>query len=819
MLTDLRYAIRSLRRSPGFTIVAIMTLGLGIGANTTVFSWMEGLVLQPLPLVRDPSRLVSVSFVSHGEPNGMMSYPAFSALAERTRTVDGFAAFAVRLFGLQDRNAVDAAAPVGGAYTSVNYFRTLGVGPVLGRTFEPADTLASAEPVVVLGHALWRQRFGQDAGVIGRTVRVNGLSATIIGVAPPGFLGAEAGYDLQLWAPLSSYDRLGDREGELRTVYSRWLTVFGRLHTGASLQAARAELDVVGRRLVREHPELELGATSAGALPFSAGDAPRILRPLFTALLGVTIVLLLIVCANVANLMLARSASRRRELGVRAALGASRGRLARHLLAECIALAIPGALLGVAFASWGRDALHALVPQSGTPLAVDTPLDLQVLGFAMALTVVAIIIFGLAPALRASRSDFGVVLKGGTPGSGVSRSRLRSALVVAQIALSLTAVVSAALFVRTLRALEQIDRGFRDPSHVLLVSTDFGFTGVRDTATIRTTVERLIERTGAIPGVATAGVATHVPMGLFGGNNVSFSVPGYTAGRDEHPSAWVNYVSPNYFDVMRIAVVRGRALSATDAATGARQAIVVNETFANRYLAGRDPVGAPIALGIGEQPNAIVVGVARNVVRGFDGIRALTGAAQPAYYASFAAAPAKAFTLHLRTTGDPLALVPAVRRTFADVAPGLPLLRPETLAEHATGAFFLQRIGAMVLGALGGVVVLLAALGLYGVTAHAVTERTREAGVRVALGATSRQVMQTFLAESLRLAGIGLAIGALGALAIGGLLASQLYGVGGRDPLTLVGTALLLALVAAVATYLPARRATRVDPVIALRSE
>jgi predicted permease len=819
MLTDLRYAIRSLRRSPGYTLVAVLTLGLGIGANTTVFSWMEGLVLQPLPLVRDPSRLVSVSFLSRGEPSGMMSYPAFTALAERTRTVDGLAAFAVRMFGVQDRGAGEPAAPVGGAYTSVDYFRTLGVGPVLGRTFEPADTLASAEPVVVLGHALWQRRFAGDSGVIGRRVHVNGQNVTIIGVAPPRFLGAEAGYDLQLWAPLASYDRLGEREGELRTVYSRWLTVFGRLDAGTSLEQARAELDAVGRRLAREHPELELGATSAGALPFSAGDAPRILRPLFTALLGVTAVLLLIVCANVANLMLARSAARRRELGVRAALGAGRARLARHLLAECLALAIPGALLGVALASWGRDALHALVPFSGMPLVVDTPLDLRVLAFAMALTVFAVLVFGMAPVLRASRSDFGVVLKGGSASSGVSRSRLRRGLVVAQIALSLTAVVSAALFVRTLRALELIDPGFRDPSHVLLVSTDFGFTGVRDTAVIRTTVDRLVERAGTIPGVVSAAVGTHVPMGLFGGNNVSFSVPGYVAGQGEHPSAWVNYVSPNYFDVMRIPLVRGRALSATDPAAGALRAIVVNETFADRYFAGRDPVGAPIALGLGEEPNAIVVGVARNVVRGFDGIRALTGPAKPAYYASFAVAPAKAFTLHLRTTGDPLALVPAVRRAFADVAPGLPLLRPETLAEHATGAFFLQRIGAAVLGALGGVVVLLAALGLYGVTAHAVTERTREAGVRVALGATSRQVMQTFLGESLRLAGLGLAIGALGALAIGGLLASQLYGVDGRDPLTLVATALLLALVAAVATYLPARRATRVDPVIALRSE
>jgi predicted permease len=816
MLSDLRYALRSLRRSPGFMAIAVLTLALGIGANTTVFSWMEGLVLDPFPLVRDPSRLVSVSLVSSGRPMELMSYPAFAALAERTRTVEGLSASAIRLLGVQERSSTEPAAPVGGAFTSVNYFRTLGIRPLLGRTFEPADTLASAGPVAVLGHALWRRRFAEDPGVIGRAVHINGHDATVIGVAPPGFLGSDAGYDLQLWVPLSTYDQLGEREGELRSPYSRWLTVFGRLRAGATLPQARAELDVVGRQLARE--QAELGATSASARPFDAGAAPRFLRPMFIALLGVTAVLLLIVCANLANLMLARGVARRRELAVRAALGAGRGRLARQLLAECLALAIPGALLGVAIASWGRDALAALVPPSSVPLDVDTPLDLRVLAFAVTLTIVAAVGFGLAPALRASRPDFGAMLKGGASGGG-RRSHLRGAFVVAQIALSLTAAVAAALFVRTLRALEQIDPGFHDPAHVLLVSTDFGFTGVRDTANIRTTVDRLVERASAIPGVTSAAVATHVPMGLTGGNNTSFSVPGYVSGRDEHPSAWANYVSPNYFDVMRIPILRGQALAKSGAGAGSLRAIVVNESFVERYLAGHDPIGASIAIGIDTQPNAVIVGVARNVVRAFDDVRTLAGPAAPAYYAPYAASPTPAVTLHLRTTGDPVALVPAVRRAFAEVDPALPLLRPQTLAQHATGAFFLQRISATVLGALGGVVLLLAALGLYGVTTHAVTERTREAGVRAALGATSRQVMQTFLGESLRLTAIGLGIGALGAVAVGGLLASQLYGVGGRDPLTLAGTALLLTVVAIGATYLPARRATRVDPVIALRSE
>jgi hypothetical protein len=365
MLTDLRYAIRALRRSPGFTIVAILTLGLGIGANTTVFSWMEGLVLQPLPFVRDSSRLVSVSFVSRGGSNGVMSYPAFAALAERTRTVDGLAAFAVRLFGVQDVDAGDPAAPVGGAFTSVSYFRTLGVGPVLGRTFEPADTVASAEPVVVLGHALWRQRFAGDAGVIGRTVRVNGHNATVIGVAPAGFLGAEAGYDLQLWTPLASYDRLGEREGELRTVYSRWLTVFGRLHAGTSVQQARAELDAVGRQLVAERPDLELGATSAAAHAVT---------------------------------------ERTREAGVRVALGATSRRVMQTFLAESLRLAG----FGLAIGALGALAVGGLLASQLYGVGGRDPLTL--VGTALLLALV-VAVAAYVPARRATRVDPVIALR------------------------------------------------------------------------------------------------------------------------------------------------------------------------------------------------------------------------------------------------------------------------------------------------------------------------------------------------------------------------------------------------------------------------
>jgi len=797
-------------------LIAVLTLALGIGANTTVFSWMEGLILNPFPAVRDPSRLVSVKITTSAGMNGSMSYPEFAALRANARSVENLSAYQFYQFGLQDDARASSAEPVWGVFASTDYFAALGVRPVLGRTFLPSDSVAGADPIVVLGNSLWRHRFASDPAVIGRRVRLNGHDATVVGVASPNFAGSFAGFDFDLWVPLSTYALLGDNADKLKTPNSWWLTVFARLKPGVSLEQARAELGVVGRQVAREYPDL--GAKGATALPFEGGGARAMLRPMFTALLGVTSLVLLIVCANLGNLLIGRAAARRREIGVRAALGASRGRLTRQLFIECLVLAVPGAVLGVVIAAWGRSALGALMPATGFPLALDTPIDLRVLSFVVVLTVTAVLLFGLAPALRASRVDLAPVLKNGTPGAGLSRSRLRGALVVAQLALSLVAVVSAALFVRTLHALDRIDPGFHDGEHVLLVSTDFGFAGIRDAGVMRTTVDRLVERTAALPGVTAVAVADHVPMGLDSGDEWSVSVPGYTPRKDESMSVGATSITPSYFDVMRIPILRGRAIAASDPIEGSARAVVVNESFVTRFLAGREPIGASVLIGSGRQP-AVIVGVAHNVVRGFDNISGLSGAPDPAFYAAYAGSPVRGITLHVRTSGEPFALLPSVRRTIADVAPALPTLAPETVAEHAQGAFFLQRLGATVLGSLAGVALLLAALGLYGVTAHSVTERTHEVGVRVALGATARQVIETFLREGLRLTAFGLVIGALVALAVGQLLASQLYGVRGGDPLVLTGTALLLAVVSLIASYLPARRATRVDPIIALRAD
>ncbi|MEO8564669.1 MAG: ABC transporter permease [bacterium] len=819
MLNDLRYAVRSLRRSPAYTIVVVLTLGLGIGANTTAFSWMEGLVLNPFPLVREPSRLVTVKAKTSRGTADNFSYPAFAALMARTRTVDGLAAYQLNQFGLQTHADGGQAEPVFGVFATSNYFSVLGVKPALGRAFLPSDSVAGAGPVVVLGHSLWRHHFAADSAVIGRRIRLNGHEATVVGVAPPGFVGSFAALRFDLWVPVSSYDLLAGGPGALMSTHTWWLVTFGRLRPGSSMDQARVELDLVGQQVARDNPDL--GIMSAAVEPFEGGNARRILAPTFTALLGVTALVMLIVCANLANLFLARASGRQREFAVRAAIGAGRGRIARQLLVECLALAAPGALLGIGLAAWGRDALAAIVPTTGSPVVLDTPLDLRVLAFAIALTLLAVLLFGLAPALRASRLDLTSRLKSGSPGSGTSRSRLRGAFVVVQIALSLVTVVSAALFVRTVRALERIDPGFRDGEHVLLVSTNFGFAGVRDGAQMRTTVDRLIDGVAGIPGVAAVAAADFVPMGLNCDQcgNWRVSVPGYSPRRDERMTADITHITPSYFSVMRIPIVRGRTMSQVDPARPSMRAIVVNETFAKRYFVGRDPIGAGVALGFAPEPNAVIVGVAHNVISALANVTEMSGAADPMFYLSYASDPQTSVTLHIRTAGDPFSVLSEVRRTFARVAPALAVVAPETLDEHASGAFALQRLGASVLGVLGAVALLLAALGLYGVTSYAVTQRTHEVGVRVALGASARQVLTLFLSDGFRLAAIGVVTGWIIALAMGRLLASQLYGVAPSDPATLAGTALLLSLVTLVANYVPARRATRVSPLIALRAD
>jgi predicted permease len=527
------------------------------------------------------------------------------------------------------------------------------------------------------------------------------------------------------------------------------------------------------------------------------------------------VLVLLIVCANLANLLLSRAAARQHEMGVRMALGAGRARLVRQLLVESAMLAVPGALVGIALAWWGRGLLSALVPSTGLPLDLSTRLDLRVVAFVVLTTLVATVLLGTAPALRLSSRSLTSTLRSGARGVSHARSKLRGAFVVVQVALSLVALASAALFLRTLSALRQVDPGFHGAEHVLLVPTDFGFAGTRDVPTMRTTVDRIIGGVRGLPGVTSVAVGDWVPMGVEQPDTWTTAVPGHVPRPGESSDVMANHVTPDYFTTMGIPILRGRAFRETDRGD-APMVVVVNEAFVRQFFDGREPVGQAITVGMARTPNATVVGVVKDGIYDPNKMRDPT---RPFMYLPYAQASPRGVTVHVRSTADPRAIIPAVRRAIADVAPALPVLTPTTLDERVRTAFFLQRIGSTVLGALGAVAVVLAALGLYGVVAYAVAQRTREVGIRMALGARRGQVITVFLEYGLKLTFLGLGLGLVGALWAGRLLTNQLYGVSAADPLTLGGVAVVLAGTAMVAAWIPARRAARVDPIVAIRTE
>jgi predicted permease len=808
MLQDLRYALRTLRRSPGLAAAAILTLGLGIGATTTIFTWMDGLVLRPFPEVRETERLVRVYTRNEAGNKRPVSYPDFRDWREQARSFEGMAAYAMDEFGLQLPQGDAPAERVWGIYASADYFRALGARPLLGRTFLPEEaSTPGGAPVAVLGYGLWESRFGRDPGVVGRRLRLNGREVTVVGVMPPRFGGTTVGLTFDVWVPVTMYPLLGAPAGAERLEWraSRWLEVFARLRPGADLAQARSELGVIGAGLAERHPESR--GTAPWAVTFDTdGAAQQALRPLLSVLLGMTVLVLLVVCANVANLLLARASARRREIGIRSAVGASRARLVRQMLTESLVLALAGGALGLAVAWWGRDLLVAFLPASPYPVDVSPTLNRRVLLLASASALLTALAFGLVPALRASRSTPGPALKGEDRAGG---GRLRGALVSGQVALAVVALVCAGLFLRSLQQTRQVDPGFADPEQVLLVTTNLHLAGYRD-STALVVAEQLVARAAALPGVRSAAIASTVPLGFGGWSVYDLGVEGYEPAAGEGMSFLTNRVGPGYFATMGIDVLRGRALAEGDRAGGARVA-VVNQAFADRFWPGEDPIGRRV---VAASRWLTVVGVAR------DGrYDSLTDPTPPFLYVPFAQWYSPEVTLHLRAEGDPKALTGPVRREFAAIDPGLPFLEPRTLAEHASFGLTLQRVAASVLGAFGALVLLLTVVGLYGVVAYAVSQRTREIGIRMALGAAAGQVVGGFLRDGARLTLLGLGLGAVGAFLAARLLGAQLYGVAPGDPATFGAAALLLTTVALLASWLPARRAARVDPMIALRSE
>lgn len=809
-LSDVRFALRSLRRKPGFLAATVLSLGLCLGATTTVFTWMESLILRPFPQLQAAERLIRIrprNDVTGYETSA--SYPEFSDWRERSRSLRGVAAYQIAEFGLRGDDPTTSAERVWGQYASFNYFDVLGVAPSLGRSFLPEeeDPSGNAPPVAIMSDELWRSRFDANPDIVGQTVTLNNVEVTVVGIAPPGFRGAEVALALDLWTPLTArpaLERIGtDR---LRARQSQWLTVFGRLAPGVTLEGARAELRNVGETLQAEHPG------SNGFLPYVVGfekdgAARDAMRPLLTTLLGMTGLVLLIACANLANLLLARTAARRREIGVRLAIGVSRGRLIRQLLTESLVVAALGSVMALAVAAWGRDLLARMIPPSSFPVLLEPILGWRVFLLAGSLALFTTLLFGLLPALRFSRPDLIGALREGSGGT-LEGSRLRGALVIAQVALAIVALSCAGLILRGLQHAQQVHPGAADPGSVLLVSTNLRLAGHSDSLSA-VLVERLVEKARALPGATAASVATTVPLGFGGWNSQGFEVPGYETAADEDMIFLTNTVGQQYFETIGLPLARGTGFSPD--ANAAEFQVIVNQAFAERFWPGQDPIGREIVSGQGRR---LVVGIAPDAP-----YTSLTDSPEPFVYLPVTGRVISELTLHVRTAGAPLALVGPLRKAFSDVDPGLPFLDARTMDLHMRAGTVVQRTGATALAAFGFVALALAALGLYAVLAYLVTQRRREIGIRLALGAVGRDVVALVVGDGVRLTAWGMLIGTAGAIAVGRLIGAQMEGVPGSDPLTFALAAVTLAAVALLASWLPARRATRVDPVVALRAE
>jgi predicted permease len=806
---DLRHSMRTLRSRPGFTLTVVVTLALGIGANATIFTWIKAVLLASLPGIEQPEKLVEIWGATHNNSALSTSYLDYLDFRDRNNVVSGLIAHQVLPLNLGHGEKPER---VWAGIVSGNYFDVLGVKPLIGRTFLPEeDSTPNTHPVAVIGYGLWQRRFGGDPNILGRKITLNEHDFTVIGVTPKDFGSPFAGFTLDVWTPVMMKDYVARPHFSLTDRGSRWLMIMGRLKPGATLAQAQANIAAIASRLQHEYPQtneqLGVAVYSVTQSPFSLQAD---LRPALSILMAAVAVVLLIACANVANLLLARAASRRKEIAVRLALGGSRWRLVRQMLTEGFLLALLGGALGLTVAFWTARSLAAFLPPYANLVSFDTRPDAIVFAFTIGLTVITTLLFALAPTLQASKQDLVAGLKDNAPLAGPGRRKvsLRHALVVTQVALSMVALISAGLFVRSLREAHKADPGF-DPHNVLLGSFDPFLSGYEETRG-REFYRRLVERVSTTPGVQSATLARRLP---FTGDGIAFAnvtIDGYAPAKDEDMRLNYETVGPRYFQTMRIPLLKGRDFDERDQ-ENAPGVVIVNETMAQRYWPGNNALGKRLKLTKGWLQ---VVGIAKDVKN-----RTLTEAAQPFLYLPLLQDYRSNMILVARTASEPETMFPAIRTEVAALDPEMPMFDAKTLEDHIGVSLFLQRMAATLLTIFGLLALSLAALGLYGVMAFAVSQRTREMGIRISVGAKRADILKLILGQGLMLSMIGMIGGLSIALAVTRLSVHLLYGVSAADPLTFVIVAVVLLLVALAAAYLPARRATKVDPVIALRME
>ncbi|ACB75276.1 ABC transporter permease [Opitutus terrae] len=808
-MQDLRFACRQLLKTPGFTLVVILSLAFGIGANATVLCWLRAVVLNPLPGVAHSEEMVVI--VSN-QGGGNASLPDLRDIATMREVFAGTLAHMPTPACLTvERQPEWLQAQI----VTANFFELLGVQPLLGRTFLPEeDQKPGGNPVLLISEQLWRRRFGADPAVLGQVVDLNRHSFTIVGVVPDSFPGTLAPASFDVWAPASMiWEVRNQGTGFLTSRSARgWLNL-ARLQPGVTLEQARAAITTFDARMAREYPTTN-GYAHHQVLPLSETPwgTPTVMAPALWLLLAVSGGVLLIVWANVANLLLARAMSRQKEIAIRLASGASRARIVRQLLTESVLLAALGGGLGVLMASWATDAAPLFLPEDLARAAqLHFPLDPGTLALTVLLTLGTALAFGLFPALQATRPDLFTVLKEGgrsSSGGGAVHHRLRAALVIAEVAIALALLISAGLCVKGLRQAQRIDIGF-EPDHVLTADFRIGMNGyTRETGPAFYRQAR--ERVAALPGVEEAAWASWFPLGLSGCKGSGVFVEGYERPEGEDTTYELVIVSPRYFAAMRIPLLAGRDFTDRDDASA--PVAIVNEAFAQRFWPGQDPLGRRFR---SNSTWVTIVGVAKT-----GKYNRLQETARPFYYLPYQqGVPDLDLALCVRTAADPAGFTSTLRRTFRELDPGVEMLQAMPLAAYSSMVLFPHRLASALLVFLGSVALLLAAMGVYAVIAYGVAQRTQEFGVRMALGAKPGNVIWQVLRHGLGLALLGTLAGLVLAVGVTQALTSFLYGVSPFDAVTFLIVSLLLIAVAALACWVPALRATRVDPIVALRSE
>jgi macrolide transport system ATP-binding/permease protein len=808
---DLRFALRTLRKSPGFSLLAIFCLTLGIGANAAVFSWMEGLLFRPYPSVAHQERLVALTGTTRGDPDPTaLSWPDFADLQANCKLFDTF--FVSKIMGtalsIGERPQVAT-----GSIVSANYFTALGIHPILGRSFEPGEDVGrSAHPVTVISYQLWRDRFGGDPRIIGQTQRMNGVLHTIVGVAPEGFYGTFVGWAMRFWVPASMEDTFEAGGYKLEDRGERWIEAYARLKPGVTLEQAQQEISAVAQHLESDYPSTNRGRSfklwPLWKTPFNNAGT---LLPTLGIMLAVVVLVLLIACANVGNLLLVRSFARRHEITVRVAVGAGRARLLQQLLIEGLVLSALAVTGGLLIAYWCRHLLVLLLPaRSGKAMYLPGEMDWRVMALSVAVCLLSTLLFALLPAVQTSKVDLAATLRSEMAGvvRGRGRSSIRSGLVVVQVCFCFILLVGAGLFLQSLQRIRSDSPGF-STKNVLVTAVNLTASGY-DVPRAKSFQDELLARVQALPGVQSAALARVTPLGYATFSSAPVVVDGYQPPPDEQLSVEFNQVGPEYFATIGIPLVSGREFTPADNETAALVAIV-NETMAERFWPGKNPIGERLQL----KGNWLqIVGVAKTSK--YESMRELP---RPFFYVPLRQNFSVGTALNIRTQMRPEIMATALSQELKAMDPNLPLYEVISLQEQLDRSTSSQKVAVTLTGLLGGLALALAAIGLYGVMSYTASQSTRELGLRMALGARRPELFRLVMSRGLTLTMGGMILGAAAALGLTRLLGYLLYKVSPRDPLAFGLAFLVLTAASMIACFLPAWRATRVDPMIALRYE